>query len=123
MYCFRFTEDSDENGNNVPLTVDGWFSPQVDNNYDYEKYVKVFSKKIKQMTYDIRELIGYHDYIVSLDMRPSGIKFNKYSYMCIDIMLFGNQKKPDVNLYLSMLDKLLKEDKVMKFQKNKTEAV
>ena len=121
MYCFRYTEDLDED---LIIKVESWFTPKKEEERDYKRYVSNLQKKIKQMTYDVMDTIGCDEnYIVSLDMRPSGIKYGKPSYMCCDIVLTPKDDKIDQEMYLSMLDLLFKKDEVFRFYQQKGEAV
>ena len=119
MYCFRFVDETE--GKTFNLKVECWFTPKTEEEKDYKRYVNSFLKRIKQMTYDIKDLIGYDEYIVNLDMRPSGIKFGKSSYMCSEIMLFS-EKAIDVETYLSMLNTLFKQDQYFSFYQNKKDV-
>lgn len=118
MHCFRSTIDDTEESFN--LKIENWFSPILEETYDYKRYAGQFLKKIKQMTYEVMDLIGIDDnYIINLDMRSSGIKFGKASYMSCDIMLFRKKENIDSELYLLMLNDLLKKDTKFKFYKSK----
>lgn len=120
MYCFRFTEEEEEEYS-TSIKVEGWFTPKSKSNEGYKKIIGIFHKSIKQLTYDASKFIGYDDYLVNLDMKASGIRFEKPSYVCIDIVLSGD-KDYDKDVYLSLLDTHLKHNKFFRFYRNKKDV-
>lgn len=120
MYSFRCQSEND--GESLSLKIESWFTPKSKENINYKSYIAKLQKKIKQMTYSIKNLVGCDEnYIIDLDMRASGIKYGKNSYMCINIMLFYEDDIEEV-FYLSMLNDLLNEDDYFMFFETKEGA-
>ena len=123
MHCFRSTVEEDLYHKNI--RVESWFTPKTPEEVDYNRYVGQLQKKIRQMTYNTKDLIGCDtDYIINLDMRPSGIRHGKSSYMSCEIMLFHQDPEytSDEDTYLSLLEDLLQNDRYLKFYETKKDV-
>lgn len=73
----------------IYLTISSWFSP----NNDSDNWDRVVGKLKRKIKYNILEttspdLFIPHKHIVDLDIRTSGIRENKRSYMSCEITLF-----------------------------------
>lgn len=74
------------------LTVSAWGEPKLDKELDYRRVINNLSKSIRQKLYNNldNKYFDRERTIVDLDMRESGIKFGKKSYVNIDVTLFKN---------------------------------
>jgi len=91
-----------KNPKSLYVNICAWGNPQLkENNIDYAKVVRDLHKKIKQDLYNnINEAYFDKDkVIVDFDMRDSGIRYGKQSYMSCEINLCQNK-----NLSLSSID-------------------
>ena len=75
---FRNTIDQSENTLNLKL--EAWVTPKKDLP-QYKEIVNNFQRNLKQLLYELKSFIGYNEYIIETDLRLSGVKFNKKSYM------------------------------------------
>ena len=117
MYKFRSTFEQSEDSLNIK--IESWYTPIDEQDMDYEKYIRKIHKKIKQVTYDIKDLVGYSDdYFINLDMRASGIKYTKESYMSCNIILFPEENL-NIDIYLDSINRVLLEDKHLKYYQTK----
>ena len=81
-----------KNPKSIYIVICGWGDPTLDNDIDYTRVINDINKNIRQTLYnDInKNRFDHNQMVVDLDMRESGIKFNKRSYMCCEITLFQN---------------------------------
>ena len=72
------------------VTISAWGQPIDNGEIDYSYVIKNMNKKIKSVLFDNldKTLFDTNRYIVDLDMRDSGISYNKKSYMNCEITLF-----------------------------------
>jgi hypothetical protein len=72
------------------ITFTSWVEPKQENVDDYNKVLRGIKRQIKDWLYQNldRELFDNLIPIVDLDLRVSGIKFNKKSYMSCEITIF-----------------------------------
>jgi hypothetical protein len=124
FYCFRFNVEQGDD--NCSLRIESWFTPKTNEQVDYYRYVGKLLKSIRQTTFNTMDLVGCDDqYIINLDMRASGIRYGKPSYMSCDIMLFPKDDKTEIDsdIYLNLMHDLLNSDKYLKFYKTKKDVV
>jgi hypothetical protein len=75
----------------VYLTISAWGEVQIDNtSLNYSNIIKNLNKSIRKLMYENLDnsLFDHNKTIVDLDMRESGIKYKKRSYMNCEITLF-----------------------------------
>ena len=121
-----------KNPKSIYINISSWAEPLSDYEIDYNKIVKSLDKKIRQTVYNF--LSGNNSStsflkdktIVDLDLRESGIKFGKRSFMCCEVTLFQREEmsinsestKRALNLVSSMIiNEIL--DKNLEFNFNK----
>lgn len=115
---FRYTVDEDEDS--ISLKVESWCTPQTKKNIDYKKHIKKILKRIKQMTFNQIPFFGYDEsYIIDLDIRSSGVEYNKKSYMACQIMLSKTMNELKLKDYIISLEKILDSDEYLTFTKTK----
>jgi hypothetical protein len=114
------------------ISISAWADPKEIVNVNYNRVISDLNKKIKQLLFN--ELNLNEDYIftkdkiiVDLDIRESGIKFGKRSFINCEVTLFLDSivfNNEEINDQLGLLTKLLidnifKENKYFKFYKRK----
>jgi hypothetical protein len=78
-----------KNPKSVFITISAWCNPLIDTEIDYNKIINNLMRTIKGTLYNtLTNKFIKEQTIVDLDMRESGIKFDKRSYMCCEITLF-----------------------------------
>jgi hypothetical protein len=117
----------------VYINISAWAEPQSEENVNYNRTIRDLHKKIKQSLYNSFQSDEFSDFIrdrtiVDLDIRESGIRFGKRSFMNCEITLFLNSEIPvNSTLMKSRLDEALKmvidstldNNRVFKFYKKK----
>ncbi len=79
----------------VYLSVSAWAQPKKEGVINYDYVVKSIHKKLRNLIHsnmELDEFLGYN--ILDLDIRESGIKFNKRSFMNCEITLFQVKARP-----------------------------
>jgi hypothetical protein len=98
----------------VYINISAWADPQSEENVNYNRTIRDLHKKIKQSLYNCFLSDKYSDFmkdrtIVDLDIRESGIRFGKRSFMNCEITLFLNSEIPvNSELMKPRLDEVLK---------------
>ena len=74
------------------VSISSWVKPKINTNIDYDKILRKLNKKIKDYLYDnLNENYFNNKFIiVDLDLRTSGIKFDKKSFMNCEFTLYKN---------------------------------
>ena len=77
----------------IYLNISAWAQPTFDNEVNYNRIIKDINKKIKQNLFVFLNSDEYNEFsqdrtIVDLDIRESGIKFGKRSFISCEITLF-----------------------------------
>ena len=72
------------------ITISAWGKPNIDGEINYSDVIRKLNKQIKSKLFDNldKTLFDSNRSIVDLDMRNSGISFDKKSYMNCEITLF-----------------------------------
>jgi hypothetical protein len=83
----------------VYVNLTSWVEPKTDDEFDYDKVIKKLHKKIKQTIYnylnaELKPKFIKNTTIIDLDLRESGIKFGKRSFMSCEINLFQIEDYP-----------------------------
>lgn len=117
----------------VYVNISAWAEPLLEENINYSRVIKDIDKKLKQSLYNFFNFDDYCSFIkdrtiVDLDIRESGIRFGKRSFMNCEVTLFLNTEIPiNSELMKPMLDDVLEviinstfeKSKVFKFNKTK----
>jgi hypothetical protein len=79
-----------KNPKSIYLTISAWAKPIIDDDINYSDVIKKINKQIKSKLYNTldNKIFDINRTIVDLDMRNSGITFDKKSYMNCEITLF-----------------------------------
>lgn len=89
--------------NNKPkslyINISSWVTPINESDDDYSKYLRELNKEIKQEIYKTLNVNNKSFFIkertiIDLDIRESGIRFGKKSFMSCEITLFSNIDLP-----------------------------
>jgi hypothetical protein len=123
-----------KNPKSVYINISAWAEPlNQDEDVTYTRVIKDINKKLKQDLFNyfnLNETSGFlkNNTIVDLDIRESGIKFGKRSFMSCEITLFQKEEisiisdkiKKSLNEVTSMLiDKIFNLDENFKYHKKK----
>lgn len=122
-----------KNPKSVYINITAWVEPQSEDEEDYNKIIKALNKKIRQSVYNFLSNNTTTNFlkdktIVDLDLRESGIKFGKRSFMSCEITLFQNNEisinseltKRDLNTISSLvIQETFDKDKDFKYFKKK----
>lgn len=115
------------------IDISAWAEPQYDSDVNYNRIIKDLHKKIKQSLFnsfdaDINTEFAKEKTIVDLDIRESGIRYGKRSFMNCEITLFLNSEiqvnSEKMNLILNeltnmIINKTFDDNKQFKFNKRK----
>jgi hypothetical protein len=116
------------------INISAWAEPLTqDEDVNYSRIIKDINKKLKQDLFNYFNLNEKYDFlknntIVDLDIRESGIKYGKRSFMSCEITLFQTEEisiisdktKTSLNDVTSMLiNKVFELDKNFKYHKKK----
>lgn len=97
-YTITFGTVDNKNPKSVYLNISCWGKPIGDSDAEvnYNRVINNLGKLIKQFLYNNLNPEYYNKdrTIVDLDMRESGIKYDKRSYMCTEITLFQENEYP-----------------------------
>lgn len=117
----------------VYLNISAWAEPQSDNELNYSRIIRDINKRLKQSLFhlfqadDVTEFLKDRT-IVDLDIRESGIRYGKRSFMNCELTLFLNSEiQINSDRMKPMLDDIIKtvisdtfeENKIFKFYKKK----
>jgi len=81
----------------VYVNISAWGQPKIDSEIiNYDRVIRNLRKKVKQRVWDTLDPNRFYKdrTIVNLDMRSSGVNFNKRSFMSCEITLFQRQELP-----------------------------
>ena len=84
-----------KNPKSVFINITAWVEPLSEEEEDYSKIIKSLNKKIRQSVYNFLSKNHTTSFIkdktiIDLDLRESGIKFGKRSFMSCEVTLFQN---------------------------------
>lgn len=104
-YNVKFGCVDNLNAKSVYIDISSWMEPIEDNDLNYAKIVCDLNKKIKQQIYNHLYYNGNNEYIldrtiVDFDLKESGIRFGKRSFMNCQITLFTVNKQPITDIEL-----------------------
>jgi hypothetical protein len=105
-----------------------WVTPINDKTGNYQFEIKNLSKRIKNKLYSKIDKGTFTDYMVDLDLRSSGVKYGKYSYMSCEVTLFNNSGNLSdkymfdddiVNIVEEVINDVFNKCKLFKYNKSK----
>ena len=98
-YNVVFGSVNNKNPKAVYINISAWAQPNSDDNLSYSRVIRNINKNIKQTIYDlfdsdVNTVFQKDRTIVDLDIRESGIRYGKRSFMSCEITLFTNVEIP-----------------------------
>jgi hypothetical protein len=132
-YNIAFGSVDNKNAKSVYVNISSWLEPKEnDDSISYNRCIKNLNKKIRQSVYDF---LSFNDSyflkeqtIVDLDIRESGIKYGKRSFMSCEITLYSNNELPvndDYmknmmhNIYSHIIKNVFESNEIFDFHKKK----
>jgi len=87
------------NPKSLYINISSWATPTDENDTQYQRHLRELNKEIKQkiynyLVYNKKNFFIKDRTIIDLDIRESGIKFGKKSFMSCEITLFSNIDLP-----------------------------
>jgi hypothetical protein len=116
----------------VYINISSWLEPLHDGDINYNRAIRNINKKLKQSLYAF-DSSGYCCFIkdrtiVDLDIRESGIRFGKRSFMNCEVTLFStieipvnddSMKETMMTFIEHIIDDVLKKNEYFSFNKKK----
>jgi hypothetical protein len=116
------------------IDISAWAEPQYDAEINYNRVIKDLNKKIKQLLFNLFDsntntYFSKNKSIIDLDIRESGIRYGKRSFINCEITLFLNTEMPvnseEMNIILTnitntVINKTFDDNKIFKFYKRKS---
>jgi len=98
-YNVSFGSVDSKNAKSVYINISSWAEPKEnDDSINYNRCIKNMNKKIRQTVYNMLDSIETYflneQTIVDLDIRESGIKYGKRSFMSCELTLYSNNEIP-----------------------------
>ncbi len=89
-YRALFGTIDNKNPKTMYVSISSWVDPKLNKEINYTRIIRKLNKKIKDYLYNNldRNLFQYKNPIVDLDLRESGISYNKRSFMNCEVTLF-----------------------------------
>ncbi len=109
----------------VYINISAWANPQSEDKENYSRIIRELNKQVKQSLYNQFDLDNDIEFlkdrtIVDLDIRESGIRYGKRSFMNCEITLFLNSEIPvNSDRMKPMLDHILNNIINVTFEDNK----
>ena len=124
---------NNKNSKSVYINISAWGEPQDSEIAYYTRIIRDINKKIKQSLFnkfdsEINTEIKKENTIVDLDIKESGIRYGKRSFMNCEITLFLNTELPVNSKYMKdklddvldmVINTILEKNKFFKFHKKK----
>jgi hypothetical protein len=132
-YNVSFGSVDNKNAKSVYVNLSSWIEPKdEDECVNYNKCIKNLNKKIRQTVYNLlsaeNTIFLKNQTIVDLDIRESGIKYGKRSFMSCEITLYTSNDIPINNefmkealakIYSSVIKSVFEDNECFNFNKKK----
>jgi len=132
-YSVVFGSVDNRHSKAIYINISAWSQPKSDEDINYIRAIRNVSKMIKQYIYNTFDSDPHTNFIkdrtiVDLDIRESGIRFGKRSFMSCEITLFLNVETPVnteemqadlVQLSTSVIRKIFDKNDYFRFHKKK----
>ncbi len=132
-YNIVFGSVNNKQSKAVYINISAWAEPQQSEFVSYNRTLKDINKKIKQSLFnyfsrDFNSDFNKDKTIVDLDVRESGIRYGKRSFMNCEVTLFLNSEIPVNNEEMKynldkiinlIIESVLNNCKIFKFHKKK----
>lgn len=83
-----------ENAKSIFITISAWLKPKQDGDINYNRVIRDLNKTLKQTLHNYLnngDLLITERTIIDLDIRESGINFDRKSYMGCELTFFSNE--------------------------------
>ena len=132
-YSVIFGSVNNKNAKSVYINISSWAEPKNDEDINYSRVIKNINKKVKQTLFNYFDDNFENNFIkertiVDLDIRESGIRYGKRSFMSCEITLYSTNEIP-INTEIMdnklkdlshlIVDKVFNKDVNFKFNKKK----
>lgn len=92
-FNIRYGTVDNKNPKSIYINLSSWITPTSDDEFNYSRIIKNLDKAIRQSIYDFiskksTNLFFKDHTIVDFDLRKSGIKYGKTSYLSCEITLY-----------------------------------
>lgn len=110
----------------VYINISAWAEPNDENEINYTRVIRDINKKTKQVLFNIFDGNFQSEFlkdrtIVDLDIRESGIRYGKRSFMNCEMTLFLNTEIPVNSEFMKdMLDDIVKSVISLVFEDNRS---
>jgi hypothetical protein len=132
-YNVVFGSINNKHSKAVYINISAWAEPQHNEQIAYTRVIKDINKKVKQTLFNLFDTIDEYDIkknntIVDLDIRESGIRYGKRSFINCEITIFLNSEIPVnsenmkdklENITQSLINSSFDNNKIFKFYKKK----
>jgi len=132
-YNVVFGSVNDKHTQAIYINISAWAEPKINADINYNRVIKEINKNLKQTLFDSFNLNIDTEFvkdktIVDLDIRESGIKYGKRSFMCNEITLFLKNEtqlsdirmRPNLDKVIGLvINSIFKDNKSFKFHKKK----
>jgi hypothetical protein len=124
---------NNKNSKALYINISSWAEPLINDDINYNRVIKDFDKSVRQRVYDLLDhsivtpFLKDHT-IIDFDIRKSGVKFGKRSFLSCEITLFMRQEtpinsdviKPKIDEIVNhVITKAFEPSKIFKFHKKK----
>jgi hypothetical protein len=132
-YNVTFGSVDNKNAKSVYINLSSWIQPKEnDENVNYNRCIKNINKKIRQTVYNLLSSENTpflkNLTIIDLDIRESGIKYGKRSFMSCEITLYTSEEIPIndeymkemlAKIYSSVIKNVFEVNEIFNFHKKK----
>lgn len=132
-YNVTFGSVDNKNAKSVYINLSSWIQPKENNeNVNYNRCIKNINKKIRQTVYNLLRSENTpflkNLTIIDLDIRESGIKYGKRSFMSCEITLYTSEEIPIndeymkemlATIYSSVIKNVFENNEIFNFHKKK----
>jgi len=119
-----------KNAKTIYLNISSWGNPLIDSELNYEKVIRNIRRNV---IIHLHQILGESNFkkentIVDLDMRSSGVNYNKKSFMSCEMTFFQKKLHPInsefnissmKNISKSIIDNIFENNQYFKFSKKK----
>ena len=98
-YNVIFGSVDNKNPKAVYINISAWGEPKIEDDVNYTRAIKNINKKVRQLLYNMfdkneNKIFLKDRTIVDLDIRESGIRYGKRSFMSCELTLFSDLEVP-----------------------------
>jgi hypothetical protein len=98
QYNVIFGSVDNKNPKSIYINISAWAEPKNNDNINYNRVIKNINKKLRQLLYNLFDneikIFLKDRTIVDLDIRESGIRYGKRSFMSCELTLFSTLEIP-----------------------------